>query len=139
MAEAQAPKSTPNIASSNAALIGSALLEHVQIWHMCRFCTHLSNGRFRRATILFNRRFDSARKISQPSSGFRIQTRCTIGAYGSYSYRRKMRRISNCRNVSDGKNLRGRASQRRTGRAAQEVVWVDSVQVRIAVRTSAES
>ena len=89
MAEAQAPKSTPNIASSNAALIGSALLEHVQIWRMCRFGTHLTNGRLRRATNLFNRRFDSERKISQPSSGFRIRSRCTIGGYGSCSRRRR--------------------------------------------------
>ena len=85
------------------------------------------------ATILFNSRFGSERKISQPSSGFRIQSRYTIGAYGSYSYRRKMPHL-NCRNVSDAKNLRGRASQRQTERAAQEVVSVDSVQFRIAGR-----
>jgi hypothetical protein len=34
--------------------------EHVQIWHMCRFCTHLSNGRFDEPQIFSNQGFRRA-------------------------------------------------------------------------------
>jgi hypothetical protein len=50
--------------------------------------------------------FGSERKISQPSSGFRIRSRYTIVASRSCSCRRRKRRNSNRRNSLDGQNQR---------------------------------
>jgi hypothetical protein len=51
-------------------------------------------------------RFGSEHKTWRPSSGFRIQSSYTIGAFDVCSCHRKKRRTLNCSNVSDAKNLR---------------------------------
>ena len=107
--------------------------------HVCRFCTcadlaHISPTSVLEEPRTFNHRFDSERKILQPSFGFRIRSRCTIGGCCSWSRRKRKPHSLDWHTALHEKNLHCRVIEPRTQRSEQEAALVHSNPVRTAVQ-----